>query len=127
MTAEPTRTISQSKIQNLLDKAAVGCGGALNSFLVLLGDKCGLYATGPYSSDVETAIVCERAPSIAQKRNANKAADGPAHAHGSATPGEERAMRVQREETAFMTLICHECGAAPVSPMGNSVRSVGQL
>ena len=125
MTAEPTRTINQSKVQNLLGLAAGGCGGALNSFLVVLGDRCGLYGTGQYSVvDVEGPIVRSKAPSIAQKRNSNKAAGGPALAQGSAIPGEDRALRVQREETAFMTLMCHECAAAtdwhmgPRSPQG---------
>jgi hypothetical protein len=125
VTAEPTRTINQSNVQNLLGLAAGGCGGVLNSFLVVLGDKCGLYATGQYSVvEVEGPIVRGNAPSIAQKRNSNNAAGGPALAQGSAIPGEDRVMSVQREETAFMTLMCHECAAAtgwhmgPRSPQG---------
>jgi hypothetical protein len=116
--AEPTRTINQSKVQNLLGMAADGCGGALNSFLVVLGDKCGLYATGQYSFDVEEPIFRRKAPSIVQKRNSNKAAGGIAHSHRSATQSEDRAMSVQREETAFMTLMCHECAAATDWHMG---------
>jgi hypothetical protein len=116
VTAEPTRTISQSKVQNLLGMAGDGCGSALHSFLVVLGDKCGLYATGQYSVDVEGPIVRRKAPSIAQKRTSSEATDGAALAHASGTPGEERAVRVQREETAFMTLMCHECAAATASP-----------
>ena len=76
------------------------------------------FATGPYSSGVEKAIVCNQAPSIAQKRNFSEATDGAALAQGNGTSGEDRAVSLQREETAFMTLICHECAAATVSPMG---------
>jgi hypothetical protein len=87
MSAEPTHTINQSTVQNFLRKATRGCGGALNSFLVVLGDKTGLHATSSYSRDVEEPIVRSHASSITQKR-----------AH--------------RDETAFMTLICHDCAAA---------------
>jgi hypothetical protein len=120
------RTIKQSSVQNLLGKAAGGRGGTLHSFLVVLGDRYALYATGQYSTDVKEPIVWSKAPSSVQERRSSEAADGDAP-HGSPTSGEDRAMRVQQEETAFMTLICHECAAAPESPMGNSVRSVGQL
>ena len=68
VTANPARTINQSRVQNRLGKAASGCGAALNSFLVFLGDKGRPYATGPYSSRGEKAIVCNQAPSMAQKR-----------------------------------------------------------
>jgi hypothetical protein len=112
VTAEPTHTISQSKVQNLLGMVGDGCGSALNSFLVVVGDKSGLYATGQYSVDVEGPIVRSKAPSIAQKRNSNKAACGFAHSQCRAIPGDDRAVSVRREETAFMTLICHECAAA---------------
>ena len=119
MTAEPTRTINQSKVQNLLGLAAGGCGDALNSFLVVLGDKCGLDATGQCSVvDVEGPIVHSNAPSIARKRESNAAAGNPAFAQSSAIPGEDRALSVQREETAFMTLMCHECAAATDWHMG---------
>ena|SRR5450631_1107463 len=118
VTAEPTRAISQNRLQNLMDKAAGGCGGALSSFLVVVGDRCGLYATGQYRSDVETSIVPSKAPSIAQKRPFSDAVDGAALAHGSATSGQDRALRVLWEETAFMTLVCHECAAATDSHMG---------
>ena len=127
MTANPAHTINQTRAQNLLDKAAGGCGAALNSFLVFVGDKGRLYPTGPYRPGVQKAIVCNQAPSIAQKHAFSEATGGAALAQRSGTPGEDRAMRLQREETAFMTLICHECAAAPVSPMCNSVRSAGQL
>jgi hypothetical protein len=127
VTAEPTRTVNQSSGQIFLGKAARGCGGALNSFLVVLGDKCRVYATGQYTFDVEEPIVRGKAPSIAQKRSSRAAADGAADAHATATPGEDRAMSVQREETAFMTLICHDCAAATHSQTGNSVKSIWQL
>jgi hypothetical protein len=117
VTAEPTRTINQSRVQNFLGKAAGGCGYTLNSFLVVLGDKCGLYATGQYSFDGDEPVVCSQAPSIAQKRNSGEAADGAVHAHGSASAGKERAMSAQREEVAFMALICHDCAAATDSHM----------
>jgi hypothetical protein len=116
--AEPTRTINHSRARKLLGKAAGGCGGALNSLLVVLGDRCGLYATGQYRSDVETSIVPSKAPSIAQKRPFSDAVDGAALAHRSATSGQDRALRVLWEETAFMTLVCHECAAATDSHMG---------
>jgi len=120
VTAEPTRTINQSKVQSLLGLAAGGCGGALNSFLVVLGDKCRLYATGQYSIvEVEGPIVRSNSPSIAQKRNCNNAGRGPVRPQGSAIPGEDRVPRVQREETAFMTLMCHECAAATDWHMGS--------
>jgi hypothetical protein len=37
----------------LLAEAASGCGGGLNSVMVILGDKLGIYKTGQYSSDTE--------------------------------------------------------------------------
>jgi hypothetical protein len=122
VTTEPTRTINQSRVRTFLGEALGGCGGALNSFLVVLGDKCGLYATGQYSSDGEKRVVRSQAPSIAQERNSSEAADSPVHAHVSAIPSKDRAMRVQREETAFMTLICHDCAAATDSRVSNSVK-----
>jgi two-component system, chemotaxis family, chemotaxis protein CheY len=124
VTAKLTRTINQRRVLNLLDKAAGGCGGAFNSFLVFLGDTGGLYAIGPYRSGQEKAIVCNQAPSMAQKCTFGEAIDSTALAQGSGSSGEDRAMRVRREETALMTLIGHECAAATVSPMGNSVRAV---
>ena len=102
-----------------MDKAAGGCGGALSSFLVALGDRCGFYATGLYSSEVDEPFVQSEAPSIAQKRtSSDDAVDGAALAHGSATSGQDRALRVLWDETAFMTLVCHECAAATDSHMG---------
>jgi two-component system, chemotaxis family, chemotaxis protein CheY len=125
VTAKLTRTINQRRVLNLLDKAAGGCGGAFNSFLVFLGDTGGLYAIGPYRSGQEKAMVGNQAPSMAQKCTLGEAIDSTALAQGSGSSGEDRAMRVRREETALMTLIGHECAAATVSPMGNSVRAVG--
>jgi hypothetical protein len=118
------RTIKQSSVRNFLGKAAGGCGGTLHSVLVVLGKKGAHYATGQYSTDVKEPIVWSKAPSSVQERRSREAADGDAPTQGSPTSGEDRA-RVQQEETAFMTLICHECAAAIESPIGNSVRSVG--
>jgi hypothetical protein len=107
--AQTTRTINQTKAQNLLGLAARGCGGALNSFLVVLG---------------EGQIVRSNAPSIGQQDNSNTAARGPTLAQGSGILGADPALSNQREETAFMTLMCHECAAAawhigrPRSPQG---------
>ena len=65
-------------------EAAGGCGGVLNLSFVVLGDKCGLYSTGQYSSDGEERVVRSQAPSIAQKRSSSEAAGSPVNAHGSA-------------------------------------------
>jgi hypothetical protein len=127
VTIEPMRTRKQSKVQNLLGKAAGGCGGALHSFLAVVGDRYALHATGQYSTDVKAPIVRRRATSGAEKRRSSQAADGDVHTHGRPTAREDRVMRAQREETAFMTLICHECAAATASPTGNSVGPVGRL
>jgi hypothetical protein len=43
----------QSEVRVFLAKAAIGCGGLLNSLMVMLGDKLGIYQTGQYSSDTE--------------------------------------------------------------------------
>ena len=108
VTSGLTRTINQSRLQNSLGKGACGCGGAFNSLLVALGDKCGLYATVQYGGDVDEPIVRTSTLSIAKKRTSGGAAD----ANASPTPGEDRAVQVQREEAGLMTLICHDCGAA---------------
>jgi hypothetical protein len=112
VTTEPTRSINQGSVRHFLREAAAGCGGTLNSCFVVLGDKCGLYATGQYKSDGEEPVVRSQAPSNAQKRNSSRAADSPAHAHGRAIPSNDRAMSIQGDETAFMTLICHQCAPA---------------
>jgi hypothetical protein len=108
---EPTHTLNQGGVRNFLGQAATGCGGALNSFVLLLGDKHGLHATSSYSGVADPIVRCQ-APSITRKRCSSEAADGAVHAHGSAIPSRDRAMSVHREETAFMTLICHDCAAA---------------
>ena len=112
MTSGLTRTINQSRLQESVSKAASGCGSALNSLLVGLGDKCGLHATVQYGGDVEEPILRTSIPSVAQKLTPGGAVDRAAHAHGSATAGEDRAVQVQREEAGLMTLMCHVCGAA---------------
>ena len=56
VTPEQTRPIKRTKVQTFLSKAADGCGSSLNSVLVVLGDKFGLYKTGQYSSDMEEPI-----------------------------------------------------------------------
>lgn len=111
MSPEPTHTLNQGRARSLLGKAAHGCGGALNSFVLVLGDKYGLHTTSSYSG-VEDPIVRSQAPSVTRQRDSSEAADGAVEAHGNAIPGEDRAMSVHREETAFMTLICHDCEAA---------------
>jgi hypothetical protein len=108
VTAEPTRTI---RVQNFLGKAAGGCNGALNSFLIVFSDKCGPSATGQYTFDGERSIGRSQATSIAQKRSSG----GATHSHGSANACKDRAMSIQQEETACMTLICHDCAGAPDS------------
>jgi hypothetical protein len=112
VTTEPTRSISQRRVRNFLGEAAAGCGGALNELFVTVGDRCGLYATGQYSSDGQAPVVRSQAASVVQAR---KATDSPVHARAIAVPSSDRAMRVQREETAFMTLICHDCAATTPS------------
>jgi hypothetical protein len=121
VTGEPTRTINQTRVQIFLGRAADG-GGAVSSFLVGLGGKCGLYATGRYRFDVDEPIVRSKTPSILQMRTAR----GAANAHGSASPGGDRATSVQREEVAFMTLICHDCACSNKPGQGNSVKSASQ-
>jgi hypothetical protein len=117
VTAKLDRAINQSRVRKFLGETAGGCGGALNLFLVLVGDNCGLYRTGQYSFDAEKPIVRSQAPSITQKRSSSEAAEAAVHAHGTAISAKDRAMSVQREETAFMTLICHDCAAATDSHM----------
>jgi hypothetical protein len=115
VTTEPTRSISQRRVRNFLGAAAAGCGGALNELFVTVGDRCGLYATGQYSSDGQAPVVRSPAASVVQARSSNQATDSPVHARAIAVPSSDRAMRVQREETAFMTLICHDCAATTPS------------
>jgi hypothetical protein len=112
VTTEPTPSINQSSVRHFLGQAAAGCGRALNSCFVVLGDTCGLYATGQYKSDGEERVVRSQTPSNARKRNSSRAADNPSHARGRDIPSDDRAITIHREETAFMTLICHQCAAA---------------
>jgi hypothetical protein len=53
MTSDTTVPIKRSSVRAFLVAVANGCGGLLNSILVALGDKLGLYKTGQYSFDLE--------------------------------------------------------------------------
>jgi hypothetical protein len=53
VTSDQPRPVKQSELRSLLAEAASGCGGRLNSVMVILGDKLGIYKTGQYSSDTE--------------------------------------------------------------------------
>ena len=53
MTSDQPLPVRQSEVRAFLAKAASGCGGLLNSLMVILGDKLGIYKTGQYSSDTE--------------------------------------------------------------------------
>jgi hypothetical protein len=53
MTSESTLSIKQSKVRAILGEAASGCGGLLNSVMVVLGDRFELYRTGQYSTDMD--------------------------------------------------------------------------
>jgi hypothetical protein len=53
MTADQPLPGVQSEVRVFLAKAASGCGGLLNSLMVIVGDKLGIYQTGQYSSDME--------------------------------------------------------------------------
>ena len=90
MTAEPTRTINQSRVRNFLGKAAGGCGGALNSFLVVLGDKCGLYATGQYSSDGKRPASAARRSGKCDAPAANRRWRCPRECYPRRRSGDER-------------------------------------
>jgi hypothetical protein len=54
MTSDQPLPVKQSEVQAFLTRAASGCGGLLNSVMVVVGDKLGLYKTGQYSFDTET-------------------------------------------------------------------------
>jgi hypothetical protein len=71
---EPTHILNQGRVRNFIFNAANGCGDAVNSFLLALGDRHRLHTTGSYSCVADPLVRCQ--------------------------------------ETAFMTLICHECAAA---------------
>ena len=53
MTLGQPRAAKQREVQALLAEAASACGALLNSVMVVLGDRFGLYKTGQYSSDTE--------------------------------------------------------------------------
>jgi hypothetical protein len=112
VTAEPTRTTKHSRVHNFLGQAADDCGAALNSFLFGFGDKCGLMRP------ISTAWTWRSRSSGALlrafplRRRSSDDGDGSSQAHGSATQGQMRAVSIHREETAFMTLIGHDCLAA---------------
>lgn len=53
MTSDQPRVASRSKAQAILAEAASGCGSLLNSVMVVIGDRFGLYKTGQYSSDTD--------------------------------------------------------------------------
>jgi hypothetical protein len=48
--------IKRGIAQARLGEAARSCGGLLNSVMVVVGDHCGLYKTGQYSSDSEQLL-----------------------------------------------------------------------
>jgi hypothetical protein len=112
MTAEPTRTIKQNRVHNFLGQAAGDCGAAVNSFLFGLGDKCGLLRPVSTASTWRGRSSGALLRALPLRRRSSEAADGASQAHGSATQGQERDVSVQRDEAAFMTLICHDCLAA---------------
>jgi hypothetical protein len=104
------RSIKPCKVRNFLGGSAAGCRSALNAFFVAVGDNCGLYATGQYGWDGPD--VRSQAASVGQARSSDQATDGPVRARGSAIPSRDRAMTVQGEEIALMSLLCHDCAAA---------------
>jgi hypothetical protein len=53
MTSGQSLPVEQSEVQAFLAKAARGCGRLLNSVMVFVGDKIGLYKTGQYRFDTE--------------------------------------------------------------------------
>jgi hypothetical protein len=48
--------VHRAKVRIFLGEVATSCGGALNSMLVVLGDKFGLYKTGQYSSEMHEPL-----------------------------------------------------------------------
>jgi len=73
MTSDQPLPVKRSEVPVFLAKAASGCGGLLNSVMVVIGDKLGLYKTGQYSLDTEhdsppvsSSTLCE--PRDAQTR-----------------------------------------------------------
>jgi hypothetical protein len=53
MTSDPLRTATPRKIWAFLAQVVSDCGGLLNSLMVAIGDRVGLYKTGQYSSDMK--------------------------------------------------------------------------
>jgi hypothetical protein len=53
MTSDQALPVQQSEARAFLAKAASGCGGLLNSLMVMLGDKLGVYKTGQYSAETD--------------------------------------------------------------------------
>ena len=51
MTSDQARPVKQSELRAFLAQTARVCGGLLNSLMVILGDKLGIYKTGQYSSE----------------------------------------------------------------------------
>jgi hypothetical protein len=45
--------VKRRVVHEFLARSASGCGGLLNSVMVVVGDKLGLYTTGQYSSDAD--------------------------------------------------------------------------
>jgi hypothetical protein len=45
--------VKRRVVHAFLARSASACGGVLNSVMVLVGDKLGLYKTGQYSSDAD--------------------------------------------------------------------------
>jgi hypothetical protein len=43
--------VKRRVVHAFLARSAIRCGGLLNSVMVLVGDKLGLYKTGQYSSE----------------------------------------------------------------------------
>jgi len=48
-----TLRVKHRRMRELFGGAASTCGGVLNSVMVRLGDRLGLYKTGQYSSEVK--------------------------------------------------------------------------
>jgi hypothetical protein len=53
VTSDQPRAATQREVRAFLAEAASGCGRLLNSVMVVIGDRFGLYKTGQYSSDTD--------------------------------------------------------------------------
>jgi len=51
MRSDTTLVLDHAKVRALVRGLASSCGSALNSGLVVLGDRFGLYKTGQYGAD----------------------------------------------------------------------------